>query len=99
MNIQEAEVKITRSQSEKGQWKLREEGGRLKLALLVWQLDFFDQVITPVALFGSGHRTIRMSDLYKLDVVCRKMLRMVVGPPNFVEWNASWHDILHHWKG
>jgi len=40
MNIQEAEVKITRSQSEKGQWKLREEGGRLKLALLVWQLDF-----------------------------------------------------------
>jgi len=40
-----------------------------------------------------------MSDLYKLDVVYRKMLRTIVGPPNFVEWNAPWHDILHHWVG
>ena len=40
-----------------------------------------------------------MRDLYKLDVVYRKMLRMIVGPPNFVEWNAPWHDILHHWNG
>ena len=31
-----------------------------------------------------------MSDLYKLDVAFRKMLRMIVGPPNFVEWNAPW---------
>ena len=40
-----------------------------------------------------------MGDLYKLDVVFRKMLRMIVGPPHFVEWNAPWHDILHHWNG
>ena len=40
-----------------------------------------------------------MSDLYKLDVVFRKMLRMIVGPPSFVEWNAPWHEILHHWNG
>ena len=63
------------------------------------RLRFFDRVITPVALFASGHRTIRMSDLYKLDVVFRKMLRMIVGPPSFVEWKAPWHEILHHWNG
>ena len=63
------------------------------------RLRFFDRVITPVALFASGHRTIRMSDLYKLDVVFRKMLRMIVGPPSFVDWNAPWLEILHHWNG
>ena len=60
---------------------------------------FFDRVITPVAASVSGHRTTRMSDLCKLDVVFSKMLRMIVGPPSFVEWNAPWHDILHHWNG
>ena len=41
-----------------------------------------------------------MSDLYKkLDVAFRKMLRMIVGPSNFVEWNVLWRDILHHWNG
>ena len=69
------------------------------LVRLAVRLRFFDRVITPVALFASGHRTIRMSDLYKLDVVFRKMLRMIVGPPSFVEWNAPWHEILHHWNG
>ena len=68
---------------------------RVRLAV---RLRFFDRVITPVALFASGHQKIRMSDLYKLDVVYRKMLRMTVGPPNFVEWNGPWHDILHHWN-
>ena len=70
-----------------------------KKVRLAIRLRFFDRVITPVALFASGHRTIRMSDLCKLDVVYRKMLRMIVGPPHFVEWNAPWHDILHHWNG
>ena len=63
------------------------------------QLRFFDRVITPVALFAAGHRAIRMSDLCKLHFVYGQMLRMIVGPPNFVEWNAPWHDILHHWNG
>ena len=70
-----------------------------KKVLLAVRLRFSDRVITPVALFASGHRTIRMSDLHKLDVVFRKMLRMIVGPPSFLEWNAPWHEILHHWNG
>ena len=39
---------------------------------LAVRLRFFDRVITPVSLRYSGHRTMRMSDLYKLDVVCRQ---------------------------
>ena len=70
-----------------------------KKVRLAVRLRFFDRVITPVALFASGHRTIRMSDLCKLDVVYRKMLRMIVGPPHFIEWNSPWHDIQHHWNG
>ena len=27
------------------------------------------------------------------------MLRMIVGPPHFIEWNSPWHDIQHHWNG
>ena len=63
-----------------------------KKVRLAVRLRFFDRVITPVALFASGHRTVRMIDLC-LDVVYR------IGPPNFVEWRAPWHDILHHWNG
>ena len=35
--------------------------------------------------FVPSHRTIRRSGLYKLE-----MLLAIVGPPNFVEWNAPW---------
>ena len=63
-----------------------------KKVRLAVRLRFFDRVITPVGLFASGHQTVRMSDLC-LDVVYR------IGPLNFVEWKAPWHDILHHWNG
>ena len=71
-------------------------GSQYKKVRLAVRLRFFDRVITPVALFASGHRTIRMSDLYKLDVVFRKMLRMIVGPPSFVDWSEQ--CLKHHWK-
>ena len=37
-----------------------------KKVRLAVRLRFFDRVITPVALFASGHRTIRMGDLYNV---------------------------------
>ena len=46
---------------------------------LAVRLRFFDRVITPVALFASGHRTIRMRDLYQMDITFRKLLRAMVG--------------------
>ena len=44
------------------------------------RLRYFDAVVTPVALFGCGHRTVHQNGLHQLDVVCRKFLCAVVGP-------------------
>ena len=38
-------------------------------------------------------------DLHQLDVVCRKFLRAVVGPPSNIDWSRPWHEILHDWNG
>ena len=46
------------------------------------RLRFFDAVVSPVALFGSKHRTVHQNDLHQLDAACRKFLRGVVGPPS-----------------
>ena len=35
------------------------------------------------------------SDLYRMDVVFRKLLRMVVGAPGNLDWSRPWHEILH----
>ena len=63
------------------------------------RLRYFDAVVTPVAVFGSGHRTIHQKDLHQLDVACRKFLRAVVGPPSNLDWSRPWHEILHEWNG
>ena len=65
---------------------------------LAVRLRFFDRVITPVALFASGHRTIRMGDLYQMDITFRKLLRAMVGPPPGIDWSCDWHVILHSWN-
>ena len=39
------------------------------------RLRYFDKVVSPVALFGSGHRTVHQKDLHQLDAACRKFLR------------------------
>ena len=61
------------------------------------RLKFFDAMITSVVCFAAGHRKIYTSDLQKLDVHCRKLLRRVVGPPADIDWNQPWHTILHAW--
>ena len=48
---------------------------------LATRLRYFDTVITPVACFAAGHRAIFKNDLNNVDVVFRKLLRSVVGPP------------------
>ena len=55
----------------------------------------FDTVITPVACFVAGHRAIFKNDLNNVDVVFRKLLRIVVGPPAATDWSRPWHEILH----
>ena len=70
-----------------------------KKVRLAIRLRFFDRVITPVALFASGHRTIRMSDLCKLDVVYRKMLRYDRRAATFrrMERTLAWYSASLEW--
>ena len=65
---------------------------------LATKLRYFDTIITPVACFAAGHRTILKKDLNKIDVTFRKLLRSVVGPPAATDWSRPWHEILHDWN-
>jgi len=61
------------------------------------RLNFFEKVITPAACFAAGRRTVYQNDLHQIDVLCRKLLRRVVGPPGDVDWSKPWHEVLHAW--
>ena len=61
------------------------------------RLQLFASLITPVACFAAGHRTLHASDARKLDVEFRKLMRQVVGPPGGLDWTQPWHAILHLW--
>ena len=52
-----------------------------------------------VTVFAAGHRTLYKTDLRNFDVVFRKLLRSVVGPPAGMDWTRPWHEILHDWNG
>ena len=39
------------------------------------------------------------TDLRNFDVLFRKLLRSVVGPPAGMDWARPWHEILHDWNG
>ena len=62
------------------------------------RLRFFDATVSPVALFGAGHRTLHQGDLYQMDITFRKLFRAMVGPPPGIDWSCDWHVILHSWN-
>ena len=53
------------------------------------RIKFFDSVVTSVVRFGAGQRKLYTSELRKLDVHCRKLLRQVVGPPGSIDWTRG----------
>lgn len=63
------------------------------------RLQFFQSVISSVACFASGHRTVHAHDFHRMNVEFRKLVRTVVGPPTGMHWDDPWHDILHKWNG
>ena len=65
---------------------------------LATRLRYFDTVITPVACFAAGHRAIFKNDLNNVDVVFRKLLRSVVGPPAATDWSRSVRCVEMHWN-
>lgn len=48
--------------------------------------------------YNAAHKTVSKQDLYKMDIVFRRFLRSIVGPPGEVDWMLPWHEILHHWN-
>ena len=62
------------------------------------RIKFFDSVVTSVVRSGAGQRKLYKSELRKLDVHCRKLLRQFVGPPGSIDWTQPWHSILHQWN-
>ena len=44
------------------------------------KLEYFDCVISPVACYAAGHRSMYKQDLHHFDVLQRRLLRSVVGP-------------------
>ena len=64
------------------------------------RLEYFDCIMSPVACYGAGHRSIYKNDLHRFDVLQRRFLRSVVGPPRNMDWRTlPWHEILHQWNG
>ena len=63
------------------------------------KLRYFHAVISPVAVFAAGHRTLYKTDLRNFDVLYRKLIGSVVGPPVGMAWTRPWHEILHDWNG
>ena len=59
---------------------------------------YFNAMVTPVSCFGAAHRKVYNQDLCKMDIVFRRLLRSIVGPPGDVDWTLPWHGILHHWN-
>ena len=61
------------------------------------RLRYFDAVVSSVACFASGHRTIYQEHIQTLDLHFRKFCRSIVGPP-YTDWTLEWHEILHAWN-
>ena len=57
---------------------------------------YFNAMVIPVACCGAAHRKVYKQDLCKKDIVFRRLLRSIVGPPGDVDWTLPWHEILHH---
>ena len=57
---------------------------------------YFNAMVTPVACFGA-HRTVYKQDLCNMDIVFRRLLRSIVGPPGDVDWRLPWHKSIQHW--
>ena len=46
---------------------------------------YFNAMVIPVACFGAAHRKVYKQDLCKIDIVFRRLLRSIVGPPGDVD--------------
>ena len=62
------------------------------------RLRYFDAVVSSVACFAGGHRTIYKEHIQTLDLHFRKFCRSIVGPPPHIDWTLEWHEVSHTWN-
>ena len=60
-------------------------------------LHHFEAVVSSVACFAGGLRTIYKEHIQSLDLHFRKC-RSIVGPPPHIDWTLEWHEILQTWN-
>ena len=48
-------------------------------------------MVTPVACLGAAHRKVCKQDLYKMDIVLRRVPRSIMGLAGDVDWTLPWH--------
>ena len=59
---------------------------------------YFESVVSPVACFAFGHRTVHTQHLHKMDVAFRRLLRRLVGLHGGVDWSLPWRQLFHSWN-
>ena len=65
---------------------------------IVKRLRYFESVVSSVACFAGGLRTMYNRHLERLGTHFRKLCRSIVGPPPGTDWTLQWHEILHQWN-
>ena len=58
------------------------------------KLEYFDRVISPIACFAAGHRTIYRNDLRSMDVAYRRQWWGLLAI-----WTGHYHGMKFHWWG
>ena len=62
-------------------------------------MRYFDALVSPMAVFAAGHRTMYKTDMHKFDVLFRRLFRTVVRLPAGMDWTRPWDETLHDWNG
>ena len=65
---------------------------------IVKRLRYFESIMSLVACFAGGHRTMYNRRLERLDTHFRKLCRPIVGPPPSTDSTLEWHEIFHQWN-
>ena len=60
------------------------------------RLRLFDTIVTPVVLYGGAVLPLSQKDLEQLDIVQRRMLRLIVGWKRYPD--ESWEATMHRMK-
>ena len=79
-------------------WILQDRNVSIFFVSIVQRFRYFESVVSSVACFAGGHRTMHNRHLERLNTHFRKLCGSIVGPPPGTYWTLEWHEILHQWN-